>query len=231
MTNLDNHLDTNQPLALQMRDTLYGDMPLTEWPVGDVPDDAFPWTAFADARGAFAKGNEKQGIAYLRHIIDAPDLESRHYAEAWHHLRAHGVEPPADEAKRTLGVVVEIGLPDGLDVLAAYDDDTARYYNHAGAAIIWEGEDAPIAERIDALLDAAQQIVDVIGVWEDERPGPPPEGSLRLSFLTPSGIHFGEGPIEVLSQDKLAGPAFYEATVLLEMLIEMAEGSQEGEAE
>ena len=36
-----------------------------------------------------------------------------------------------------LGVIVEVGLDEGLDVLASYQDGTARYINYTGKMILW----------------------------------------------------------------------------------------------
>jgi hypothetical protein len=125
-----------------------------------------------------------------------------------------GWAPPVD-TKQVWGVVVEVGLQGGLDLLAAYADHTARYYNYSGAGVVWDHPDAPI----DALLACGQTICDRIGPWEGARPAPPPNGQVRINLLTPSGLHFGQGPFELLSQDSLGGPALAAATALMQGLI------------
>jgi hypothetical protein len=122
-----------------------------------------------------------------------PGLESRQYLQAWHVLREQGVRPPAETAKHVYGAVVEVALPDGLDVLAAYADGSARYLNWSGAAIVWEAPDPRFQPHIEAVLRAGAAIAQRIGPWEDPRRGPPPTGHIRLNLLTPSGLHFGEG--------------------------------------
>ena len=43
-------------------------------------------------------------------VIATPDLESRHYLQAWHYLRSNNIQPPPDTAKTTLAVINEAGL-------------------------------------------------------------------------------------------------------------------------
>lgn len=40
--------------------------------------------------------------------------------------------------KELLAVIIEVGLENGLDVLASYANGTARYINQSGKMIIWE---------------------------------------------------------------------------------------------
>lgn len=202
-----------------LRDTLFGDVPLDEWPAGGAASEVWPWGAFVSAREHLAAGREAEAIAQWRQILEQPDLEPRCALQAWHFLRAQGQPPPPDVAKQLLGVVVEVALPGGLDLLAAYPDHSARYYNFSGAGIIWERPDGSLDAIIDQLLDAAVENVAQIGLWEEERPGPPPTGSVRLSFLTPSGLHFGQGPMAVLSRDPLGGRVLQVATGLMQALI------------
>ena len=42
---------------------------------------------------------------------------------------------------------------------------------------------------------------------------------IRLNFLAPSGLHFGQAPFAVFEQDALAGPVVRAATALLQALI------------
>src|SRR5947208_3225975 len=72
---------------------------------------------------------------------------------------------------------------------------------------------------IDQLRAASQQVVAKIGPWEQARPAPPPPGQTRMSFLTPSGLHFGQGPMAALSRDPLGGRVVQLATVLMRGLI------------
>jgi hypothetical protein len=45
---------------------------------------------------------------------------------------------------------------------------------------------------------------------------------LRISFLVSNKLYFGEGPIDVLFNDGLAGPALLAATNLMKYITEKA---------
>jgi hypothetical protein len=117
-----------------------------------------------------------------------------------------------------LGVVVELGLDDGLDVLAAYEDGTARYFNYTGHLLIWENSTAESAQLIRNLFDASATIVSQIGLWTKPRRMFPPKGMMRISFLGTDGLYFGEGPINQLFSDPFSAPALQAATALLQYL-------------
>ena len=201
-----------------VRETLFGDMRLDQWPAGGEASDELPWGAFVWARLHLGAGNQSDAIACWRHILEEPGLKPRHYLQAWHFLRQHGLQPAPDVAKQVLGVVVEVAMPEGLDLLAAYPDHAARYYNYSGAGVVWEHPDASLDSAIDQLLAASSQIVAQIGPWEEPRPAAPPTGSVRMSFLTPSGLHFGQGPMAALSRDPLGGRVIHLATSLMTAL-------------
>jgi hypothetical protein len=202
-----------------IRETLFGDMPLDQWPRDDSTSQEFPWSAFALARSDLASGNQSTAFGRWRQILEHPALESRQYLQAWHFLRQHGQDPPPTIAKQVLGVVVEVAMPQGLDLLAAYADHSARYYNYSGAAVVWEHPDTSLDSAIEQLLDASRQVVAQIGPWEEGRPAPPPRDQARLSFLTPSGLHFGQGPMAALSRDPIGGRVLQLATLLMKALI------------
>ena len=199
-------------------DTLFGDRPLAGW-AGDATGE--PWVRFADAAARLARQDNSGAERALLSITITPGLEPRHYLQAWHALRALGHAPPAELAKQLLGVVLEVSLPNGLDVLAVYDDHTARYLNAGGSGTIWEHPNASLDPLIDRLLSAGGEIVRRIGVWTGDRPGPPPTGHARITLLTPSGPHFGEGPLTALQGDALAGPVIKSGMAIVGRLTQL----------
>ena len=92
-----------------------------------------------------------------------PDLDSRMYLEAWQALRSLGVDPPPVRAKDLLGVVVEVGLPGGLDLVAAWPDHCARYWNQGGGGVVWERAEGEVNTKIDELLRAGEKVLKLIG--------------------------------------------------------------------
>lgn len=208
-----------EPTPNPIRETLFGDMPLEQWPPANPISKDFPWSEFQKARSFLASENPKAAIDCWYQITRQPKLEPRQYLQAWHFLRQNGQQPPTEVAKNILGVVVEMGMPIGLDLLAAYPDHSARYYNFAGGGVVWEHPDDSLNAAIDQLLAASKMIVDKIGPWDQPRPKPPPRDQARLNFLTPSGLHFGQAPIAVLARDPLAGRVFQSATILMQALI------------
>src|SRR5512146_3096354 len=129
MFNLFKKKESVRPITI--RDTLFGDMPLTEWPKEDNAT-AEPWLSFVKARELLTKKDKSSAAAVWQKITETPGLEPRHYLQAWHFLRQIGVNPPADKAKIIYGVVVEVGMQNGADIVAAYTDYTARYVHHTG---------------------------------------------------------------------------------------------------
>ena len=203
-----------------VRETLFGDMPFSDWPnASSTAQDAEPWLSFVRARRQLGDGHPEVAKQTLRRILAVPDLESRQYLQAWHFLRGLGEHPPAGEAKRLYGVVVEVALESGLDIVAAYADGTARYFNYSGAGVVWERPDDSLDPAIDALFDAGREVLERIGPWEGERPSAPPTGQVRISLLAPGGLHFGQGGFDVLASDSMGGPVIAAATRLMQELI------------
>ena len=202
-----------------VRDTLFADGPLESWPVGDHADRE-PWPTFVTARRYVAAGDIGSAVFGWQRVVGMPGLEARHYVQAWTFLRQYGVPPAPAEAKRLLGVVVEVDRgAAGLDLLAAYPERTARFYAGTGGGIAWERPDPTLDAPIGALLDAAKAVLDRIGPWTQPRLPPPPPDHIRLNFLAPSGLHFGQAPFAVFEQDALAGPVVRAATGLLQVMM------------
>ena len=205
---------------ITIRDTLFGDMPFAEWLKEDNAT-AEPWISFVKARELLNKKDKASAAAVLQKITETPGLEPRHYLQAWHFLRQFGVNPPAEKAKIVYGVVVEVGMQNGTDIVAAYTDYTARYINYTGAGVIWEHPNDSLDLKIKALLEAGQAVANRIGPWEQERPAPPSKDNVRLNMLTPSGLHFGYGGLQTLSNEPMGKAIIDPAYALMLSLTEL----------
>lgn len=154
--------------------------------------------------------------AAIRALADDEKLESRVRLFAYRKLAERAVPGLGQEL---LGVVVEIGLPGGLDVLACYQDNTARYINYSGKLIVWEAADhREVKEFNNELFEHSRHIISQIGPWEEERRSPPAQGMLRISFLVADGLYFGEGPADGMFADGLAGPALHAALDIMQII-------------
>ncbi|HJQ13143.1 MAG TPA: hypothetical protein VJ830_00230 [Anaerolineales bacterium] len=204
--------------TVEIRDTLFGDMPISEWP-SDGDRNVEPWESFVQARQHLDKKDKNSAIRIWKTITDTPGLEARHYLQAWHFLRQHGESPHPEKAKLVYGVIVEVAVKGGADIVAAYTDYTARYLNYSGAGVIWEHPDTSLDAEIEALLKAGHAVANVIGPWEQARP-PAPEGeNVRLNMLTPSGLHFGYGSFKSLYEEPMGRSIIDPATRLMQSLI------------
>ncbi len=206
----------------EIRNTLFGDVPLAELvkthPKVQLTE---PWASFHRARDLRDSGDAAGAREAVRSILEMPDLETRVSLQAWHTLRELGEKPPEERTKDVLGVVVEVGMPKGLDLVAAYRDHRARYFNYGGAGVLWERRDDSLDGLIDELLQVGGVVAQAIGPWTQARPPEPKNGNARINLLTPSGIHLGQGPVEALTQDAMGGPILSAAFGLMKRLVEL----------
>jgi hypothetical protein len=207
-----------------LRETFFGDLPLAAWAGSGAGE---PWARFKLAAARFAKGDRDRALAALGAILKKPDLESRHYLEAWTALRDAGIEPPAHEARKVLGVVIDVPVEGGFDTLAAYADWHARYLNHSGAGIVWDARDTRMDTLIKQLLVAGQALANQIGPWSGARPSLV-SGRTRISLLAPCGLLFGEGPFQAFMQDPHAAPILTAGTSLMRALVDLHGRSASG---
>jgi len=209
--------------AATLRQFVYGDAPAEAW-IGQGGGDAGePWTSFERAQQLARAGKAGDAAAIWQQIAASDGLESRHVLQAWHFLRQAGQEPPADHGKLALGAVVEMPVNGAHDLLAAYQDGSARYLNYSGKVVVWEDRSvAPIQEAIDKWLTVAQAIAKVTGPWDQPQLPPVPAGHARVMVLTPSGPHLGQGPEAALQADPMAGAFLGAATSLFQLILSRA---------
>ncbi len=153
----------------------------------------------------------------LQEVIDDASLETRHKIFAYNKLTKAGYTL---SKKSLLGVVIEVGLDNGLDVVAAYEDGTARYINATGKMIIWDTATTDSASLISNLFKQSRHVVQRIGAWDGERRPHPVEGMARLNFLVSDGLYFGEAPQAALFSDAMARPVLMAALDLMKYLTE-----------
>lgn len=146
--------------------------------------------------------------------------ESRVRALAFNWLCMHGRETPKG---LVLGVIIEVPLDHGLDVLAAYADGSVRYINQTGKMAIIEPGALPDASRqAKRLVELAKPVVAQIGPWEKARLPPPAKPNIRLTFIVSDGLYFGEGPFQVMQHDAAAGPLIQQGSQLLQQVADKA---------
>lgn len=155
-------------------------------------------------------------IEDLKNIVDDWNLETRPKILAARKLSSLS---NAIDGKRIFGVIVEVGMDEGLDTLAAYEDGTARYINYTESTIVWDTKTKESNELVVDLFLAARKVVEQIGPWDAARLRRPVSGNVRLSFLVGGDLYFGEGPFAVLARDKMGGPVIAAATKLMQLLI------------
>ncbi len=161
--------------------------------------------------------SETSSTADLQKIIDDSTTDPRVKILAYNRQLANGYKPE----KKLLAVIVEIGLEDGLDVLASFYDGTARYINHSGKMVFWETTTDENANEItDTLFLLSQDVISQIGPWDKPRKPHPAKGNARITFLVSDGLYFGEGQTDVLFNDPLAASALTAATLLMKYLTE-----------
>ena len=159
---------------------------------------------------------ENSSVADLQKIIDDPSADPRAKVLAYNKQVSKGHIPAV---KELLAVIVEVGLEDGLDVLASFQNGTARYINHSEKILVWEtADDATATNLTNVLFEKSQAIIKQIGPWNKSRRPNPTTGNLRMTFLVSDGLYFGEGPIDTLFNDPMAGPALAKATELMQYL-------------
>lgn len=212
-----------------LRASLLGDLPAQEWPAGDGPAGP-PWDGFVRAREHLAAGDQDLAVRAWSAIAMTPGLEARHTLQAWHLLRSVGVQPDASISGEVLGVVAEVAVGDGHDVLAAYRDGSVRYLNHGGGATVVEpgGLDglgpqvaADLAAAVEGWLGVGQVVADATGPLE---PGPwpaLPTGHTRVAMLTRAGPHIGQGPDEQLRAEPTAEAFLAAATAVLLLIVDL----------
>ena len=168
---------------------------------------------------AEARKNGAEDVVKQLLLEKTESEESRLQIFAWSELRNLSVIPDESIAKKVLGFVIEVGMNKGVDYLAVYSDNAARYYNFSGAKIIYQCDEKSINEKIQKLLYYCERTVKHIGLWEGARRSPPMENMCRINFLTPAGLFFGEGPMRALEQDPLSKDIIVQATTVMKSLI------------
>lgn len=161
---------------------------------------------------------ERPDKTALRKVANDEANEGRVRAVAFNRLRALGETVPP---KRLLGVIVEVPLQKGLDVLAAFSEGGVRYLNQSGKVAIFEGQGNPVEGLAQELVAVSQPILNKIGPWDRNRLPPPKAGNVRITFLVSDGLYFGEGPFAVLQKDAMAGPILSKAAQLLQRAVEL----------
>jgi hypothetical protein len=160
---------------------------------------------------------EKSTPAELLKIASSPSSETRASILAYNRLTSMGHKPGQ---KELLGVIVEVGLDEGLDVVAAYKDGSARYINYTGKIVVWETKTEASAKLTKNLFAQSEPVLSKIGPWNQPRRPHPAKGMARITFLVSDGIYFGEGPVDAFFNDPMAGPVLNAAAEWMKYLTE-----------
>lgn len=175
-----------------------------------------PWSTFLVAQARMNAGSNAQ--PQLKAIAENAFNESRVRLWAWTALRKVGEKPAAFYAKEVLGVVLEVPIDDeGVDVLAAYSDGSARYISFASQFIVWEPSTPPKDIVID-LISAAFPLLSEPPADRDPKAPPPEPGRIRITALSASGLHRVDVPRADVDQGGKHERLFVAAMALLREL-------------
>jgi hypothetical protein len=150
--------------------------------------------------------------------------EGRIRALAYNLLKKNGLKTPE---RKLLGVIIEVSLENGLDVLAAFSDGGVRYINQTGKMAIVEGGIPEIDQKVKKLFELSQKTISIIGPWDKQRLPPPEKGIVRLTFIVSDGLYFGQGPMDQMLRDPLSASILVSATTIMQNVTSVTLKKQE----
>jgi hypothetical protein len=182
----------------------------------------YPWVLMVAAYVNLQENKVDEARRLLR-AVTLISKDSLVQLWAWHNLTALGKPPSASMAQNILGIIIEVPYENGVEVLASYLDGTARYINHRGGMILWEDYD----ETITPLIYEGFKMAHVMGSLSNVRKETPvADGDVRLTLLTPGGLHIWEGSPEDGSD---VSRLFAQQANLLRALVRLALDNQKGQ--
>jgi hypothetical protein len=193
-----------------------------EWLANEI--NRYPWVLLAAAHVKLRMEEAAEAGRLLR-AVTLISNEARLRLWAWHNLRQLGKYPSPDLARQVLGAVIEVPFEDRMDVLAAYADGSARYINHQGGMIVWDRMDETITPLV---MNVIREAPPIGAPQEDRLDDLVPVDQVRLSVLTPGGIHVWQG---VPSDNPALNKVFAGMADLLRALVQMAMEARRDEDE
>ena len=200
---------------------MLADLPLAV--LARAPEASRQTSLFSDALALVDRGAADEARAKLRTLLAGEGHSSRDRLQACSALRELG-EAPDEKLLAPLGIVVEVGLDAGLDLLSVYDDHRAFYVNHSGRSVDWDRPDGSLDAFAEPVLEAARALLPRMGTpWKGPKRAPAVRGHVRLNIVTPAGLRFGEGPHEEMARHPMGGPLLLMATRLMVRLTEVSQ--------
>jgi hypothetical protein len=144
------------------------------------------------------------------------DLPARLRILAFNYLAKKGEVP---QAKELLGVILEAGVDDGLETLAAYTDYQVDYIDSHSNMRHWDATKLDLRRRLVNYFVSAASLVEQLRPSDKPRFPPTFAGMARITLLVSDGLYFGQGPVNNLTKDELSGPIIRQANNLLANLI------------
>lgn len=129
-------------------------------------------------------------------------------------------------SEELLGVIVEVSMLEGLDVLAAYKDGTARYINYSEKLLVWETQTEESDKLIDQLFKSGVNALQKLDISEQQRQVFPRKGNVRLTFLVCDQLYVFEVGMGSMYDDVASGQLFQDASMMMNYLISTALGDE-----
>ncbi len=172
-----------------------------------------PWSSFLEivARQRQGKSSERT----LRALAEDPAQEARVRMWAWRALRQSGVKPDGFALSELLGLVVEVPIGPGSDVLAVYCDGGQRYLNHAGS--LTAKQESPPSQEVQDLLKHAFPLLK-LPAEERKREEVAPD-RVRITALGADGLHMVNATPEEVEPNGAYFELFTAAVKVLEALV------------
>lgn len=209
------------PSLLAIRETLYTNQSLDPFlaRLQEGVQTSFPWSNFVAANEALKAGDKEKAIARLKEIVGTQQgLGTRIRLQAWHTLVSLGELPVETLRGYTQGVIIENHTAKGLDIVAAYSDYSARYYNPSGTGVIWDAREKEMDQLIFDLLRVGFEITKRIGIGLRDMLPVPQQGHIRIFIMAYDGSAVGEGLYDQLNKDSMGNMAITTGSRLMSAL-------------
>ena len=115
------------------------------------------------------------------------------------------------------GLVVEVDIDGGIDVLAVYPDGRLRYLNHSGRPVVVDAPIPALAEPMRLLWRSAGTAAGRAQRWARDGSLPARDG-VRIAFIGSDGLRMAQGSFATLQRDPQFGPVLLGASEVLARL-------------